>query len=164
MPASGKSTLGKLLAESLGLLFIDLDQKIESSTGRSIGEFFEAEGEDVFRVKEKEQLGQVIQSNPSFLMATGGGTPCFYDNMALMKSVGLVVFLNPSIRIIYERLIGNQGIKSRPLLSSIQNDSMLKELNIKFSERIQYYSKAHVTIKDEKVTLTKIKQVVVNYS
>ena len=72
---SGKTTLGQILAEKMKLTFIDLDQEIERATGKRITTIFEEEGEDAFRLKEKEILGKAIKHNERFVMATGGGTP-----------------------------------------------------------------------------------------
>jgi len=92
MPASAKTTLGEKLAAHLQIPFIDLDDVIVKAAGKSIKEVFEQEGEDHFRELEHDALHQSINAHPGFIMATGGGTPCFFDNMKVMKKAGTVYF------------------------------------------------------------------------
>ena len=79
--ASGKSTFGKELAKDKGLPFLDLDESVESREGRSISEIFAKEGEEYFRKREREILHEICNEADEFVLATGGGTPCFFDNM-----------------------------------------------------------------------------------
>lgn len=93
MPSSGKSTLGRQLAKELNYDFIDLDKKIEISEGKKINEIFNLEGEDYFRKLETDQLKK-IEPDTKLVVATGGGTPCFNNNMAIIKGGGISVFLD----------------------------------------------------------------------
>lgn len=80
MPSSGKSTLGRQIAKSLGYEFIDLDIRIEIAEGKKIAEIFSLNGEEYFRKIENQQLKKIIKDN-KMVVATGGGTPCFHDGL-----------------------------------------------------------------------------------
>lgn len=156
MPGSGKSTLGKSLAGLLGLEFVDLDHEIEKSCTSTIGDIFAAKGEEVFRKIEQEQLMKSIHQRPAFLMATGGGTPCFFDNMEMMNSVGLVVFLNLPVEVLADRL-NNKGLEQRPLLNTLKEDLLVEELMAKLKSRLPFYNHAHITI-DGETTSSELKK------
>jgi shikimate kinase len=145
MPGSGKSTLGSPLAALLGLEFIDLDHEIEINNKSTISELFSAKGEDLFRQFEKEELIKSIHQRPAFLMATGGGTPCFFDNMELMTSTGLVVFLDIPVADLAERL-KTKGLDQRPLLNKFDLDALSDELAAKLKLRMPFYDQAHIVL------------------
>ena len=88
MPGSGKSTIGRYLAESLGLPVYDLDKLVEAAAGKSIPDIFANEGENRFRELEKEVLREVIANHPKGIISTGGGAPCYFDNFAKMQQAG----------------------------------------------------------------------------
>ena len=90
---SGKTTLGTLLKEIAGVTFTDLDQYIEAKEGCSINEIFSRKGEEEFRKIERATLKEVTE-NIGGVIATGGGTPCFFDNMEYMNSSGYAIYLN----------------------------------------------------------------------
>src|SRR5947207_14326757 len=94
LPGSGKTTLGKALARSLGLSFVDLDLEIEKSEGMLIPEIFKTKKEDYFRKAEAAQLKHWSLSDREFVMATGGGAPCFFDNLETIKAAGRSFFLD----------------------------------------------------------------------
>jgi shikimate kinase len=117
MPGSGKTTLGKELAAALALEFVDLDKEIENAAGTSIPQIFLEKGEDYFREIESRMLAQWAGSNTSFLMATGGGTPCFYQGMEIINKTGLSVFLDVPVT----ELIRRVSLKNnRPLLADAE--------------------------------------------
>ena len=130
MPGSGKSTVGRLLAEKLGLDFYDLDAEIEKARGRTIAEIFTDGGEDIFRKIEAETLINTIANKSSIIIAAGGGTPCFYDGMKFMNDSGVTVYLETPIELLNSRtkrkqhrplLSENHAEKMRNLLSTRQN-------------------------------------------
>ena len=84
----GKTHWGKLLSAKLAMPFFDLDEKIEEHEGRTIAEIFAKEGEEYFRLLEKDVLHLLTESHEGFVMATGGGTPCFYNNIDYLKKTG----------------------------------------------------------------------------
>src|SRR5215216_5287440 len=94
MPGSGKTTLGKQIAEDLGFPFIDLDTEIENREGKSISEIFSHKGEDHFRVLESTLLKELSSSSHNVVIATGGGAPCYFGGMETMNATGLTVFID----------------------------------------------------------------------
>ncbi|MCS6974790.1 MAG: shikimate kinase [Cyclobacteriaceae bacterium] len=141
LPGSGKSTLGKQLAESLQYSFFDLDACIETEEGMTVQELFKEKGEPYFRKTEADLLRKITDAMHSFVMATGGGTPCFYDNMAFMNNKGTTLFLDVPIQEIVKRF-SLQEIEKRPLL---QGDAT-QRLNQLLNERLPVYSKAKFRI------------------
>src|SRR6185503_20434689 len=93
LPGSGKTTLGKELSNALRLPFVDLDSEIERLEGKKISEIFAANGEEYFRNLESSELRKRCTSKGEFVMATGGGTPCFFDNMEWINRAGKSIFL-----------------------------------------------------------------------
>lgn len=136
LPASGKTTWGKRIAQELNLPFIDLDEEIVRTANQSIAAIFEQDGEATFREVESKALQSVISTNDKFVLATGGGTPCFANNLELMNSEGVTVFLNISLPIIEERLKGNS---TRPLMKKHK----LVDLH---NERKHWYKQAAHTV------------------
>jgi len=131
---AGKTTIGKLLAKSLGFSFIDTDEELEKEEGMSIAQIFEKNGEEYFRELESEFIKNFRLSK--CIIATGGGMPCHKDNMAKLKVLGTVLFINTPYDSIIERLKLNQD--SRPLLkSSLSNER--DEFHSLFLKRQQIY-------------------------
>lgn len=118
MPGAGKSTLGKQLARALNLPFLDLDREIERREGRGIPEIFSQSGEDHFRFIESTLLREFAGNGTSFIMATGGGAPCFFSNMDTLNASGLTIYLKVTLNTLVERL---QNSKGRPLLEADQD-------------------------------------------
>lgn len=141
LPGSGKTSLGRQLAELLRLPFFDLDAEIETETGRKIPDLFEAGGESLFREAERKCLQRFLKPG-DFILATGGGTACFFDNMNQMLQSGTVVFLNPPMDEILRRL-DSKATVVRPLFSG--SESIAVKLKSLFDERIGFYRKAHIT-------------------
>ncbi len=152
MPASGKSTLGKELAKLLELQFIDLDVEIEKKEAMTISEIFSKGGEDYFRKVEKNNLFNIIDSETSFVISTGGGTPCYEENMIKMIKNGTVVFLDVPVEELLERL-RNQDLTSRPKLSQPDLESILAAT---IKSRRVHYQRAHYTIQGNVITAQQI--------
>lgn len=110
---SGKSYTGQRLAAQLGRSFIDLDERIESTAGKTISAIFADDGEAAFRAMEKEALRRCADDGAA-IIATGGGAPCFHEGMDWMNAHGFTVFLDPSPAILFARLA--EGRAHRPLL------------------------------------------------
>ena len=145
LPGSGKSTLGRELARRLNLPFLDLDEIIEQNTNQSVREIFAQQGENVFRRLEQQALHQAINQNNAFVLATGGGAPCFFDNLAVMKQAGTTLFLDVPVSVIVQRMHGDQ-ITDRPLLRSLDQDRLVEEYTARFEKRLPVYRQAHLTI------------------
>ena len=131
---AGKTTIGKLLAKSMGFTFIDTDAEIEKEEGISVAQIFEMKGEEYFRELERNFITNFRRNK--CIISTGGGMPCYKDNMKKLKILGTVVFINTSYDLIIERLKINQ--KSRPLIKSGLDDKN-EELHSLFALRQEIY-------------------------
>ncbi len=148
---SGKSFWGSQLGEKLGLPFFDLDHQIEEKEEKSINDIFAQEGEEYFRLLEKEVLHMLTESHEEFVMATGGGTPCFYNNIEYMKKNGIVVWINCSVDCLYGRLLKER--EARPLLKDLSNEQLLSYIAKKYADRKIYYRQATVTATEDQLSL-----------
>lgn len=159
MPGSGKSTVGKLLADSLDMPFIDLDKVIEQEEGTTIREIFNAKGESYFRDQERNTLHKVVSSNDRFVLATGGGVPCFFDNMDFMKRQGKVIFMDIPVAALAKRL-QNEGLAIRPLLKDFSTLDRLEEhLFNTFSKRKIFYIQADFQIEADTPAATLVEKI-----
>ncbi|MFL5772905.1 MAG: shikimate kinase [Flavisolibacter sp.] len=147
----GKTHWGKLLSEKLGVPFFDLDEKITEQEGKPINEIFKSEGEEYFRMLEKDVLHLLTESHESFVMACGGGTPCFFNTIDYLKKQGTVVWINCSTDCLYQRLIKEKD--QRPLIASIPNEQLKTFIIKKYSSRKIFYQQANVILPDEHITL-----------
>lgn len=148
MPASGKSTLGKLIAKQLGLEFIDLDKEIVLKERMAITDIFQAKGENYFREVERKCLKDQLDRKENFVLATGGGAPCFFDNMAQMNQNGLTIFLSISVDDLFSKL-SEKGIQKRPLLKGINKEDLYTELKNKLDYRKKYYEQSKITVNQD---------------
>lgn len=142
----GKSTVGKSLAASKNLTFIDLDQYIENQANKSIGKLFKEEGELAFRKRERNALMNILERNEAAVIALGGGTPCYFDNMEkISSSQHHSFYLNASIPVLVERLKVEKA--QRPLIAHLESEEDLTEFIGKhLFERSSYYRKAKHTL------------------
>jgi shikimate kinase len=140
---SGKTTSGKRLAVALNYPFFDLDHQITAATGMSIPSYFAVYGEDAFRQLEKETL-QAYTYPDHCVISTGGGTPCYFDNMDWMNNNGLTVFIDMPPVALAKRL--EQGKHKRPLLKDLDSDQMIEFIREKLEGRLLFYRKAKVII------------------
>lgn len=141
---SGKSTLGKQLAQSLNYHFIELDHLIEEQCGKSITNIFNEEGETGFREKEKKALESALGSLSPMVVALGGGTPCFFDNLEKIKKKGLLVYIELTAEELWQR-IRQQNI-ARPLLQNLEGKAQLDFISTKLEERNRFYRQAHLCV------------------
>lgn len=141
----GKSTLGIALAKSLGWSFIDLDEAFEQQQRCTITEYFKLYGEDGFRKAEHELLKTSLDIE-NRVYATGGGMPCFFDNMALMNANGLTIYIKLPAPALCRRLAG--GKHHRPLIANKSDDELLEFINIKLKEREPFYNQAKLIVED----------------
>ncbi|TCJ17471.1 shikimate kinase [Flaviaesturariibacter flavus] len=147
----GKSHWGRQLAPALGVPFIDLDEKIEESAGKSINDLFAEEGEEYFRQVEKETLHLLTESHPEFVMATGGGTPCFYKNIDYMKQAGRTVWINCSVECLHTRLMKERD--KRPLVRDLGEDQLRAYIFRKFGDRRIFYQQADIIVETDDLQL-----------
>ncbi|TBW28342.1 shikimate kinase [Gramella sp. KN1008] len=140
---SGKTYIGKQLAERLGSRFIDLDEQIEKKQGASISEIFEKRGEVFFRKIERQMLEEVLRSDVSSVISLGGGTPCYGDNMDVIKNTdnATTIYLKWDIATLTERLFTEKD--HRPMISHLETREKLEEFIRKhLFERGFYYNQS----------------------
>lgn len=147
----GKTHWGKQVSQKLQLPFFDLDALIEEREGKTITEIFAEMGEEYFRMLEKDVLYMVTESHPSFVMACGGGAPCFFNNIDYMKSRGTTVWINCSTDCLYSRLVSEKD--KRPLIRSIPDDELKSYIIRKYSDRKIFYQQADVILAEDDVNL-----------
>lgn len=143
MPGVGKTTIGRKLSASMELPFLDLDEFIEEQHGKSVKIIFAESGQDFFREMEAAALRQVGALNKGVVLATGGGTACFHDNMDFMNEAGTTVFLNAAPEIIADRL--SHGKEQRPLIAGKSLEEIKKFVSETLQVRKQFYEKAQIT-------------------
>ncbi|MDE6395229.1 MAG: shikimate kinase [Duncaniella sp.] len=136
---SGKTTLGRAVSARTGVRFIDLDDYIEQSEGCTIREIFATRGEAAFRDIERRALAEVCDMADT-LVACGGGTPCFGDNMEVMNSRGLTVYLDAPHHSLLSRL--KEGRAKRPLIASLSDDELGEFISTQLARRLPYYTRA----------------------
>lgn len=139
---SGKTTLGRALAERLGREFIDLDDAVERRSGRSVAEIFATDGEAAFRHLERETLDDILlrAGNRSVVVACGGGTPCREGVMEVLNGGGVTVWLVAPVERIVERVLLEPG--KRPLLAGKSREELTRMVGRMLDERRPYYSQA----------------------
>ncbi len=140
--SSGKSTVGKHLARKMNMEFIDIDEAFESRYKMTITSFFELFGENKFRELEYDILLESFKLD-NIVISTGGGTPCFYDNMQLINEHGISVYLKLHPKSIVERLLHTK--KQRPLIKNLKPEELSNFVNTQLSERGHYYQQARFT-------------------
>ena len=142
LPGAGKTTLGRQLAAHFNRPFLDLDAAIEAQTGRSVRAIFAGDGEAGFRAVEAAVLRAVLaQSAPPLVLATGGGTPCFHDNMTLLTQAGPTLWLDVPVATLAARLPADEVAK-RPLMAAAGGaEAWLRET---LTARKEFYARALV--------------------
>ena len=145
---SGKTHWGRIWAAKEGLSFSDLDTEVEKECKMSVHDIFEKKGEDKFRELERYHLREFENKN-NFLLACGGGTPCFSDNIEWMKIHGKVIYLKAAPQLILEQVM--HETEQRPILKKVNPSELLFFIQKKLSEREPYYSRADFTLKAEEL-------------
>ncbi|MFC2129362.1 shikimate kinase [Bacteroidota bacterium] len=140
---SGKTTHGKLLAKNLGFRFFDLDQWIENQYELTVAEIFAQRGEEAFRQMETEAI-KSLSKEKEVVISTGGGAPCHNDNMELLLSSGLTVYLKLTPEALVSRLTNSKT--KRPLLAGKRKEELVPLIELMLAARVQYYEKANVII------------------
>lgn len=140
--ASGKSTTGKQLASRLNVPFIDLDSEVEAALGMPVARIFESLGEAGFRGAERAALQRLTASYTDLICATGGGTPCFYDNMHHMNAHGVTVYLEMDVKSIVYRLL--HAKEQRPLVKGKNEAELIQFVTEHLNQRKEFYDEAHI--------------------
>lgn len=158
MPGVGKTYWGEKIAEYYHLSFIDLDNYIESIAGQSINDIFEQKGEAAFRELEASALRDVIcnKANKPAIIACGGGTPKYHDNMRLLKEEGIVVYLKADIETLLENL-SKKGHEHQLLKDAADKHAKLDDL---YTQRHAIYEKAHHIISSENISVSNFEEII----
>ncbi len=150
---AGKTSLGKNLAFELGLDFYDLDIEIEKRSGFSISETIFNKGELFFRKLEREILMEILEKD-DFVLASGGGTPCYYDNAELIANKSFSIYLMYSVPTLFCRLDGKQ--KQRPLIAHLDGPGLKEYIGKHLMERMAFYEKSTQIINAESKTILEL--------
>ena len=148
---SGKTHWGKLVAEKMGLPFFDLDKVITESEQKTVADIFTDNGEEYFRIKERDVLEALVSEHDEFIISCGGGTPCFFNNISYMKKHGKVIWLNTQVDVLVNRLLKERH--TRPLIRNIPSGELKTYIMKKLLSRKLYYQQADVTVHEESLSL-----------
>lgn len=142
----GKSTLGKKLAARLKIPFIDSDTEIQEHFKKSIGEIFAEQGESQFREIEREYI-EALDLREDFVLSTGGGMPCFGNNMELLNELGTTFYLELSPAVLTSRLVGAKN--KRPLIEGMSEEELLSFVEDRLLIRNNYYEMASIVLSED---------------
>jgi shikimate kinase len=142
----GKSTIGRKVADLMGICFIDLDKYIEERYFKTVPAIFAEEGEKAFREKERASLIEVSQFE-DVVVGTGGGAPCFYDNMEVMNSHGITIYISPDTEVLAGRLIKSKT--ERPLIVGKSREELILFIEEALKKRTPFYERAKIIIRGE---------------
>jgi len=151
--ASGKSKAGELLAAQLGYAFEDTDSTLEKNERKSIGELFSTGGEEAFRQLERNVL-QATFKKKNIVVATGGGLPCYSDNMQQMNEEGLTIYLEANAGLLFHRLL--QSRQGRPLLEGLSDVELMEKINAHLAERMPFYERAKLKVPAASLNVKKL--------
>ena len=144
----GKSTMGRAVSALTGVPFIDLDNYIEQRFHLPVKEIFAQRGEDGYPDLERRMLQEVADFE-DVIVACGGGTPCFFDNMEYMNTHGTTVFLNTPIDRLHSRLM--RGRHKRPLIADKDDEELMTFIKEALAKRMDHYSKAQISFSSERL-------------
>ncbi|MCD6065876.1 MAG: shikimate kinase [Bacteroidetes bacterium] len=144
MPGCGKSTIGKRVAKELGYSFIDLDTYIEKKENCSIKDIFNYQGEEYFRQTEALHLKDLSILEKDCVISLGGGTPCFYNNMDIVRRTGFSIYIKANEKILLNRL--ENARSKRPLFWGLTQKEIEQKLIKLIETRSPYYEKAELTV------------------
>lgn len=147
---AGKSFVGKKIASKLDYPFIDLDRYFEQKYRFTIFDFFGRFGENLFRKLEHDLLAEVLQCSP-VVIATGGGTPCFFDNMALINAAATSIYLQMSNHSLCDRLV--HAKRPRPLTQKLSPDELVAYVEKQMQIRSPFYQQANYYLKGENFSI-----------
>ena len=155
MMGSGKSYWAQQLSAQYNIDWMDLDAEIEKETSLTIKEIFETEGEAFFRNKERDALHN-LSSFQNIVIATGGGTPCFHNNMQWMNEQGTTIWIDEPIDVLVKRLVPEKA--HRPLIKNLSDHELHTFLSHKLKEREPFYSQAKFRLNSETLNTAKLLQ------
>ncbi len=141
---SGKTTIGKTVAEKLQWQFLDTDEMIEKRYEMEISDIFRLYGESEFRGAEQEILKE-LAGVENAVVSAGGGAPCFFDNMELMNKTGKTFYINLPPNQLAERLL-TTNLDTRPLLAKLSKEELEKFIVENLNKREHFYLQAHYSV------------------
>ena len=154
----GKTTVGKQLAKKLNSDFLDTDTMFETQYQTSIADYFSKHGELAFRAAERQILEDLkTNSKDNVVISTGGGLPCFNNNMALMRELGVVIYLEAPVGMIYRRF--EKSNAQRPLLANLSKADAICKIEQQLAEREPFYKQANITVSAENVNFEALLQI-----
>lgn len=142
----GKSTIGRKIAALMGISFVDLDKYIEERYFKTVPAIFAEEGEKEFRIKERNSLMEVAQFE-DIIVGTGGGAPCFFDNMEVMNNSGVTVYIAPDTPVLAARLLKSKT--ERPLIAGKSREELILFIGEALKKRAPFYEKSKIIIRGE---------------
>lgn len=149
----GKSTWAKVLSKKLKMPAFDMDDIIEDLEGENIYDIFYGKGEKYFRQKEREVLEDLVKINKGYIIATGGGTACFNNNIDVMNKNGITIYLKASKEFLFDRLKNSR--LARPKIAMLNNLELQEFIDITVDERELFYNNATISVDIENITLPK---------
>jgi shikimate kinase len=153
----GKTTLGRRLSEHLNLQFVDMDHYIEERNLKTIPQIFEQEGESEFRNKERKALEELSEFT-DIVIATGGGAPCFFDNIDLMNHSGKTIYLNIDPAILADRLLKSKT--ERPLIKGKSREELVAFIDETLKKRNEFYKQAKFQITEPDIDLGELESLI----
>ena len=154
---SGKSHLGRKFSKYLGMQFIDMDHYIEERNYKTIPQIFAEDGEAEFRKKERKALEELSEFTDT-VIATGGGAPCFFDNIDLMNNSGKTIYLNIDPKILAFRLMKSKT--ERPLIEGKSKDELIEFIDESLKKRNEFYSKAKYQITRPSIKMDELEKLI----
>ena len=145
MPGSGKTTTAKIFAEHKKIEYIDSDMYIEKKYRMSINQIFKKLGENKFREYEHNVLTELFEKD-NFILAAGGGLPCFFDNMNLVKEKAVSVYLSMSAKMLVDRILQVGKGRERPLIKGKSESEVLQYIQETLNDRRKFYEQADYKI------------------
>jgi len=161
MMGSGKTFWTKKIAKWIKSAGYDLDDLIEITEEKTISEIFEEDGEDYFRKLEAKILRWFTEKK-KYVLAAGGGTPCYHENMNWMKKEGMVIWLDESLEILVQRLAAEKA--HRPLIAHLSNEEIALFLQQKLVERHAYYQQANYRLTSDQITESGLKKLILKHA
>lgn len=160
-PGSGKSTIAKALARLFHFRAVDLDTEIEKHFHTTIPFFMQKYGEDIFRKCEYQLLLETLTWE-NIVLATGGGTPCFFDAISKIKNDSISVYIQMSVKSLHSRLSSSK--KRRPLIENKDSAELLEYIEKTLAVREPYYMQADLTVKGESIDIRELAEALMGYN
>ncbi|MBP6427451.1 MAG: AAA family ATPase [Bacteroidia bacterium] len=156
---SGKSKVAEALGKIMDLPVVHTDELVEEAEGKSISEIFKTSGQEHFRDLEKKALHSLAENN-NVVVSTGGGLPCYFDNMEYMNAVGVTVYLEANPGLLFHRLSNNKT--GRPLIENLNDVELMEQISGQLAVRSPFYKKAQIIINAASVDVKSLSKLIMN--